>query len=117
MGRHGVELFFTISGYLISGSLVRHGKAKTFLIDRAVRIYPVFLVIHVIVFLTGPLIGYKWMVGLTPVQWTFDFISNALFLPGIFNLPLAQLSAWSLSYEALFYLITAAAFIGFRTRA
>ena len=110
-GRHAVELFFIISGYLIAGSVVRHGNAGRFLLDRCIRIYPVFLAIHVLVFGLGPIIGYKWLAGITPAAWLRAFAENALFLPGLFDLPLAQLNAWSLSYEAAFYLLCAAVFV------
>ncbi len=107
-GRHAVELFFIISGYLIAGSVQRHGDARLFLIDRCIRIYPVFLAIHLIVFALGPPLHYKWMSGIAPAAWARAFVENALFLPGLFDLPLAQLNAWSLSYEAGFYLLCAA---------
>src|SRR5579885_2972754 len=107
-GRHAVELFFIISGYLIAGSVQRHGDARLFLIDRCIRIYPAFLAIHLIVFALGPPLHYKWMSGIAPAAWARAFVENALFLPGLFDLPLAQLNAWSLSYEAGFYLLCAA---------
>jgi peptidoglycan/LPS O-acetylase OafA/YrhL len=110
-GKHGVEIFFIISGYLITGSLIRHQSAAKFLIDRAIRLYPVFMTIQVIVFGLGPLIHYKWLSGISAPAWVVAFIENGLFLPGIFDLPLAQLNAWSLSYEAAFYLLSAAAFV------
>lgn len=103
----GVELFFMISGYLITGSLIRHGNVRNFLIDRAIRIYPVFLALHVPLFIAGPYLGYKWMVGISLTDWLQAFIANALFLPGVLDLPLLQLNAWSLSYEAAFYLLSA----------
>ncbi len=109
----GVDIFFVISGYLITASLIRHNNIKAFLIDRCIRIYPLFLSLHVIIFAVAPIIGYKWFAGISLESWLINFVSNLLFLPGIFNLPLAQLNAWSLSYEALFYII-AALFYSFR---
>lgn len=106
MGRHGVEIFFIISGYLITASLLRHQNAGRFLVDRAIRIYPVFLTIQLLVFALGPIVGYRWFAGIGVGAWITAFFSNLLFLPGIFSLPLAQPSAWSLSYEAAFYLIS-----------
>jgi peptidoglycan/LPS O-acetylase OafA/YrhL len=110
-GKHGVEIFFIISGYLITGSLIRHASAAKFLIDRAIRIYPVFMTIQVIVFSLGPIIHYKWLAGISPPAWALAFVENGLFLPGIFDMPLAQLNAWSLSYEAAFYLLSALSFV------
>src|SRR5665213_3449768 len=48
LGRHGVEIFFIISGCLITASLLRHQRAGRFLVDRCIRIYPVFLTIHLL---------------------------------------------------------------------
>src|ERR1700733_14197399 len=110
-GKHGVEIFFIISGYLITGSLIRHPSAAKFLVDRAIRLYPVFMTIQLIVFGLGPLIHYKWLSGISPAGWAVAFVENGLFLPGIFDLPLAQLNAWSLSYEAAFYLLSALSFV------
>jgi peptidoglycan/LPS O-acetylase OafA/YrhL len=110
-GKHGVEIFFMISGYLITGSLIRHGRATAFLVDRAIRIYPVFMTIQLLVFGLGPVIHYKWLAGISPGGWALAFIENGLFLPGLFDLKLAQLNAWSLGYEAAFYLISAGVFV------
>jgi peptidoglycan/LPS O-acetylase OafA/YrhL len=112
VGRHGVEIFFIVSGYLITGSLIRHRSAGKFLIDRAIRIYPVFMTIQLLVFALGPVFRYRWFDGIGPLAWVKAFIANGLFLPGLLDMPLAQLNAWSLSYEAAFYLVSAAVFIG-----
>ena len=105
VGHYGVMLFFFISGYLIVKSLVDHADVLAFLKNRAIRIYPAFLVLHVVIFVAGPWAGYRWLSTLDdPVRYLLHFASNALFLPGILDLPLAQKNAWSLSYEAAFYL-------------
>lgn len=111
-GCQGVELFFLISGYLIFGSL-RNGQGPVrFLLNRAIRIYPAFLVPHLLVFCLGPVLGYAWLGTLDdPLAWCLHFLSNLLFLPGVFPLPIAQIVAWSLSYEFLFYLLSASGLI------
>ncbi len=103
----GVALFFMISGYLIIGSLLRHANIRSFLLDRAMRLYPVFLALHIPLFIVAPYLGYKWMIGISPLGWGMHFIANALFLPGILDIPLLQQNAWTLSYEVAFYLLAA----------
>lgn len=118
LGPFGVDLFFLISGYLIVQSLLRHGDVRSFLAGRVWRIYPVFLPLHLLIFLAGPVIGYAWMADLRhdPARYFLAFCANALFLPGLFSLPLAQKNAWSLSYEWGFYLIASLAFLGLAAR-
>ncbi|MCC3381715.1 acyltransferase family protein [Paenibacillus farraposensis] len=106
-GPISVNLFFVISGYLITGSLVSKGSIWEFAKNRFLRIYPVFLTIHLMIFAVGPFVGYKWMTGISVRDYIIHFFSNALMLPGIFPLPIAQIVAWSLSYELAFYLIAA----------
>ena len=102
----GVEFFFMISGYLITASLLRHKNIGVFFIDRAIRIYPVFLFIHIPFFLVMPFYEWKWLADVTFIEWVGHFLSNMFFLPGIFDLPLVQSQAWTLSYELLFYLLS-----------
>jgi peptidoglycan/LPS O-acetylase OafA/YrhL len=106
-GSFCVCIFFCISGFLISQTLEKHNSLRIFAKNRLVRIYPVFLVLHLIMFAIGPAKGYDWMGTLKygSLDYFQAFFANLLFLPGIFDLPIAQKNAWSLSYEALFYIL------------
>jgi len=114
-GPISVNLFFVISGYLITQSLLNKPSVRDFAINRFLRIYPVFFSIHLIIFIVGPVIGYKWMDGIGLSGYVIHFISNALLLPGMFDLPIAQIVAWSLSYELFFYVIAAAIWCIYRS--
>lgn len=114
VGPYAVLLFFCISGYLISDTLSRHGDVRRFAFNRFARIYPLFLVLHLIMFTFGPLMNYEWMGALRYDVgcYLLHFTSNVLLLPGLVDLPLAQKNAWSLSYEAAFYLLAGTIFAG-----
>lgn len=107
-GPLAVDLFFVISGYLIAQSLSGKRSVREFARNRIIRIYPVFLVIHLLIFTVGPVIGYKWMANLGARDYVVDFAVNALLLPGMFDLRIAQIVAWSLSYELFFYVAAGA---------
>lgn len=115
-GGRGVELFFVISGYLIPASLRRHRSVGRFFVERVMRIMPLYVVLHLIVFLVGPWVAYKFLAGLAPLAYATSFVANLLFLAPLVDLPLAQQNAWSLTYEAVFYLWTAAAFLALAGR-
>jgi peptidoglycan/LPS O-acetylase OafA/YrhL len=107
VGAFWVCIFFCISGFLIAQTLEKHNSLRIFAKNRLVRIYPVFLVLHLIMFAIGPAKGYGWMGTLQygSLDYFKAFFANLFFLPGIFDLPIAQKNAWSLSYEALFYIL------------
>jgi peptidoglycan/LPS O-acetylase OafA/YrhL len=98
-----VEIFFMISGFLITASLVRTPAIGQFLMNRVLRIYPVFLATHLVLFALGPPLQYKLLDSVDAARWSWLFATNGLLLPGILDLPLVQTNAWSLSYEAAFY--------------
>ncbi|MCK8489223.1 acyltransferase [Paenibacillus sp. MBLB2552] len=114
-GPFAVNIFFIISGYLILQSLIRSGNVRRFILHRVLRIYPVFLVIHLFIFTVGPIIHYEWLTDLTLTQYILHFVSNLFMLPGIFDLPAAQIVAWSLSFEFAFYIIISVFYFGART--
>lgn len=106
-----VDLFFMISGLLIFASLQRHASIRRFFVHRCVRIYPAFLVPHMLVFIVGPLIGYSFLADIRWWEWIVHFFSNLLMLPGVFDFPIAQIVAWSLSFEMAFYVMAASGFV------
>lgn len=108
---NGVALFFIISGFLIPASLLRHRDIGRFMVDRALRILPVYLVLTAVVFAVGPLIGYKWMADLSRLHFAGALAANALFIAPLIGVPLAQQNSWSLTYEWIFYLTMAAAYV------
>ncbi len=104
LGLLGVLLFFVLSGYLITGILLSYrssgvGQAfKRFYIRRTLRIFPIYHLTLVILFLIGlpSVTGY--------ILWHAFYVSNLLFVlkPEI-AAPIAHL--WTLSVEEQFYLI------------
>ena len=109
LGGFGVASFFIISGYLITRSLRADPRPASFLRRRALRLYPLFVPLHVLAFTVGPWLGEPWLRALrgAPSRWALHFLTNLFFLPGVFELPIAQKTAWSLSWEAAFYLLAA----------
>ena len=43
LGRYGVEIFFLISGYLITESLRRKADIRVLLIERSIRLHPAYI--------------------------------------------------------------------------
>jgi len=105
-----VEIFFMISGFLITASLLRAPTIGHFAIHRILRIFPVFLATHCILFGLGPVLHYKLLDGIDGREWLWLFTTNGLLLPGLFNIPLVQTNAWSLSYEVGFYVFSVMAY-------
>jgi peptidoglycan/LPS O-acetylase OafA/YrhL len=104
MGGHGAELFFMISGYLIPASLARHQLVSTFFYDRCLRILPLFVVLHFLLFTIGPVVGYKFFGNSAALASAAIFLSNLGLLPDLSGTPTAQGNAWSLAYLCGFYI-------------
>ena len=114
IGHSGVDLFFLLSGYLIY-SVLASGKSTLwqFLVRRAQRIYPTFLVVFVIyaaIEFTQP--DSKLPSGGT----TLYLLKNLLLLPGVFAIRPLITVAWSLSYEIFYYLAIPALYHALRLR-
>jgi peptidoglycan/LPS O-acetylase OafA/YrhL len=104
-GLHGVQMFFVISGYLITTLLLREsGKTNTislkrFYARRALRIFPPFYAYLAV-------LGVLWIGGIVVEHWP-TFLAAATY--SITYLPDPKgwllMHTWSLSVEEQFYLL------------
>ena len=103
----GVEIFFCISGYIVTGALCRAATPARFVIDRAIRILPVLWVTLAVIIPLG-LVTHQSQIAQVPLldlAWILPV--NLLALAGMVPVPVLHLAAWSLSYELTFYAIAA----------
>jgi len=111
-GKFGVELFFCISGYVISLSLNNHKSAKVFIAARFFRLWPSLIIVNGIIALLwiSTLFPHSFFVPLSGYDF---FISILLIDPTLLNLFLTDEShwttgvLWSLSIEIIFYVASA----------
>ncbi len=112
-GNLGVELFFLLSGYLIYGTLVRRAPGFVpFMLRRAERIYPTFLVVFLPLLVLALMGGIPGRLPEGLLGGTLGVLANLLLLAGLLPIQPIVTVAWSLSYEAFFYVATAAAVLG-----
>ncbi len=110
MGWTGVELFFALSGYLITGILLdtrgRAGYFRSFFVRRALRIFPLYYaLLAAAVFVAAPLArdpawtaevrAHHWPHWVYLQNWTIPF---QVAMEGFTHL-------WSLAVEEQFYLV------------
>ena len=105
-GFAGVDVFFVLSGFVISGILLDtkqlKGYYKTFLARRALRTLPLYYGVLTVFAFIAPHFGTtRWFSTYQIYFWTHT--SNYLFLQKGFFLPLGHF--WSLAMEEQFYLI------------
>ena len=110
-GRYAVDLFFMISGYLITESLTRKADARRFLVDRAIRIYPAFLAALAPLAIVGMLLQQRMFAEVPPQEWPLMLLANLLLLPGAVDMEPILGVAWTLSFEMVFYLTAAGVFV------
>jgi peptidoglycan/LPS O-acetylase OafA/YrhL len=107
LGWAGVDLFFVLSGFLITGILVdtlgRRGWWGTFLARRALRIFPLYFLALALFGLFGPAAGLidPWTFGRWG-WWYWTYLGNWAFAARQVIPPLSHF--WSLAVEEQFYL-------------
>jgi len=117
-----VNLFFIASGFLVTKSMLYRGDVPAYSSARILRIFPA-LAVHVLfaMFIIGPFVTNLPLTEFFthPQFWTqpfqvLTFYQTDLALPGAFESNSEQLAGaalWTLRYEVLCYIATAAIFL------
>ncbi|PZR94103.1 MAG: hypothetical protein DI537_08385 [Stutzerimonas stutzeri] len=132
-GGFGVALFFSISGYLVTKSLMSRRSVKSYLWSRCLRIYPGLIACLILTVLAGamatrlPATAYF----ADPQTWSFIwrnllsiFVDRQFTLPGVLEdarWPAVNTPLWTIAYETAGYLLIAILFLigspsGFKAR-
>ncbi|MCC6778988.1 MAG: acyltransferase [Hyphomicrobiales bacterium] len=110
LGTFGVELFFVISGYVIMSSVDRY-SLREFFLRRFIRIYPVFAFFTLLFFaLNAVSRAFPGKLSLVDLLLNLGFINIYLGTPAL------SPNAWSLTFEANFYLMAGLGCAFLRTR-
>jgi peptidoglycan/LPS O-acetylase OafA/YrhL len=102
IGMSGVDIFFTISGFIMMLISDRERKFTTFIVKRAIRIYPVYLIVasvFIAVFYTFPGISNSHN-----LDKKFSLLNTLTLFPIDNNIVMV---GWTLSYELFFYIVFA----------
>lgn len=106
--RFGVDLFFVLSGFLITGILLdskgSENYFRNFYARRALRIWPLYYLILLVTFIVAPLFAPSIRSTVAGVWPAFVFyVQNIVFMNNP-TYPLALGVTWSLAVEEQFYL-------------
>ncbi len=118
LGEHAVNVFFVLSGIMVSASLARSPSLTDFAVARVLRIFPALIACtFVIAFVIGPLVtvlpidAYVSKSLLRYLLQTVSVTSGAADLPGVFvNNPFPSVidaPIWTLKYEIACYVLLA----------
>lgn len=103
IGCVGVDLFFIISGFVISLTIQNNKSPKDFIINRFSRLFPTYWVCVTLTVLVM-LISYKWLSETPPdMEFLKKYIINLSMFQFYFNTPNIDGSYWTLIIELLFY--------------
>jgi peptidoglycan/LPS O-acetylase OafA/YrhL len=115
IGRLAVDVFFIVSGFLVTRSVLRQPTLVDYAVARVLRLFPALLVATIfIAFVLGPLVtAVFWHDYFTdPRTWLFvpltaSLITHSMTLPGVFEtVPQAGVidpPLWTLRYEVMCY--------------
>lgn len=97
-GAYGTQMFFILSGFVNSMSLLRRNQPVDFVAARLIRIMPIFLLV---------IIANLWIMQFAPLNeagiTTAQFAANLTLLPRIFGQECLDPVMWTLQVEMMFY--------------
>ncbi|MCM2374272.1 acyltransferase [Rhodopirellula sp. ICT_H3.1] len=99
-GAYGVMMFFILSGFVNSMSLMRRGRPTDFLVARLIRIVPLFyiaIVANLVICRMAPLSGDPITMG--------QFLANLTLMPRVFGYQCVDPVMWTLQVEMMFYVL------------
>jgi peptidoglycan/LPS O-acetylase OafA/YrhL len=112
-GGFAVDLFFVLSGYLITQIIIKNGERggflTTFYVRRGLRIWPIYYLTILVLVLVWPLLQRPCVMDALPYYLTYTQYTPIYFgrRPPDITLPLYH--TWTLAIEEQFYLIWPAA--------
>jgi peptidoglycan/LPS O-acetylase OafA/YrhL len=111
VGRYGVNLFFVISGLVITMTVLRSKSAADFAIRRFSRLWPPLVVAAAFTMVAANTLGppeFQRTIG--------DYLASLTFYPTALGQTAVDGAYWSLSVEVTFYGVVALAFVSLRAR-
>src|SRR5437868_3288074 len=111
-GYYGVDLFFAISGFLITGILLKSTKSfgrayKNFIGRRTLRIFPIYYLTILILYVAGNEYVHGYLIYLLSYTYNYAWI--------YFKIPVNSITHfWSLCVEEQFYLFWPFIVLGLR---
>jgi exopolysaccharide production protein ExoZ len=107
-GRLGVEVFFVISGFIIT-TIAGDGRfnPKEFLVRRAFRIVPAYWAATFLITILAVAIPTQFRTTIPTIE---GLIKSLLFIPSLEPKAPLLLLGWSLNFEVFFYLLFASLF-------
>ncbi|MEP7380925.1 MAG: acyltransferase [Gemmatimonadota bacterium] len=113
-GWMGVDLFFALSGFLITGILLdtkgTPGFLRNFYARRTLRIFPLYFTLLALLFFVGPLTplvrNEEFQIVRENQGWIWSYLTNVLISwQGEQSVPFHLSHLWSLALEEQFYLV------------
>lgn len=109
LGWSGVDLFFVLSGFLITRILLTYKEKntpyKSFFTNRLLRIVPAYYCALIIIFIVIPLVSTREITDALLIARHFLYISNFYYVGDIYDGRIIIGHFWTLAVEMQFYLV------------